>query len=219
MNLICSFSNEKIEKNETCFIFFIEQQDVLKSGTSLDPYDYFKHIDNDVLFIEGSYNGYGSFTVNDKTKLDSLVNSINNILSNDALFNTTTVNHNIESDDGYDIINIDDNISNNKLNWDNICENSYTGFLNNISMFVVKKDTCFKTISNLKNKFIKDINLIYKDKNKSIESRLISIENMLPESINDIFLKDINVNHIAEKLAFHKYMVDNNIRVFPSISS
>ena len=42
---------------------------------------------------------------------------------------------------------------------------------------------------------------------------------MLPESINDIFLKDINVNHIAEKLAFHKYMLDNNIRVFPSISS
>ena len=38
MNLICSFSNKKIEKNETCFIFFIEPQDVFKSGTSLDPY-------------------------------------------------------------------------------------------------------------------------------------------------------------------------------------
>lgn len=219
MNLVCSFSNKVIKHGEDCVIYFIQPKEITHKGTSFDPYDYFENIFSDQnIFIEGKYKGFGDFDIDEK-----IVNAIKVVKKIESIIpinNKPPVSEKFKSKNGKIILSIDDNNDNENLNIKSVLEKSYQGMLENISIFVVKKDIYLKFALKYKDRFSKKLTSILNDNTKSEISKIQSIELMFPESIRLILLEtnEINIDHFSDILSIHKSMLDKYIRILPSFS-
>lgn len=219
MNLVCSFSNKVIKHGEDCVIYFIQPKEITHKGTSFDPYDYFENIFSDQnIFIEGKYKGFGDFDIDEKSvNAIKVVKKIESII---PINNKPPVSEKFKSKNGKIILSIDDNNDNENLNIKSVLEKSYQGMLENISIFVVKKDIYLKFASKYKEIFSKKISSILNDNTKSEISKIQSIELMFPESIRLILLEinEVNIDNLSNILSIHKSMLDKYIRMLPSFS-